>query len=103
MTCEPPEAGEGGIRASGGALLERWENVGCGCEGNSILQFEKSNQGSRFKVLYLSNNLHLHVSKTKELIVDYRKQQREGHSPHRHQWDYGGESQQLQVPRGPHH
>ncbi|XP_034095100.1 thymidine kinase, cytosolic isoform X2 [Gymnodraco acuticeps] len=27
------------------------------------------------------NNLHLNVSKTKELIVDYRKQQREGHAP----------------------
>ncbi|KAL3065255.1 hypothetical protein OYC64_015434 [Pagothenia borchgrevinki] len=27
------------------------------------------------------NNLHLNVRKTKELIVDYRKQQREGHAP----------------------
>ena len=27
------------------------------------------------------NNLHLNVSKTKELIVDYRKQQGEGHAP----------------------
>ena len=27
------------------------------------------------------NNLHLNISKTKELIVDYRKQQREGHAP----------------------
>ncbi|XP_069367947.1 uncharacterized protein [Paralichthys olivaceus] len=27
------------------------------------------------------NNLHLNVSKTKELIVDYRKKQRDGHAP----------------------
>ena len=48
------------------------------------------------------NNLHLNVSKTKELIVDYRKQQREGHAP----IAINGttvESQQLQVPWGPHH
>ncbi|KAI3367345.1 hypothetical protein L3Q82_026165, partial [Scortum barcoo] len=50
------------------------------------------------------NNLHLNVSKTKELIVDFRKRQREEHAPHPplHQRDYGGESQQLQVPRGSH-
>ncbi|XP_071058133.1 uncharacterized protein [Pseudochaenichthys georgianus] len=29
----------------------------------------------------LDNNLHLNISKTKELIVDYRKQQREEHAP----------------------
>ena len=27
------------------------------------------------------NNLHINVSKSKELVVDYRKQQREGHVP----------------------
>ncbi|KAI3351099.1 hypothetical protein L3Q82_005667 [Scortum barcoo] len=49
----------------------------------------------------LVNNLHLNVSKTKELIVDFRKRQR-GTCPPIHQRDYGGESQQLQVPRGSH-
>ncbi|KAI3359758.1 hypothetical protein L3Q82_014131, partial [Scortum barcoo] len=39
-----------------------------------------------------NNNLQLNVSKTKELIVDFRRRQREG----LHQRDYGGESQQLQ-------
>ncbi|KAI3362263.1 hypothetical protein L3Q82_012229, partial [Scortum barcoo] len=48
------------------------------------------------------NNLHLNVSKTKELIVDFRRRQREGTRPPLHQRDYGGESQQLQVPRGSH-
>ena len=46
------------------------------------------------------NNLHLNVSKIKELIVDYRKQQGEGHAP----IAINGttvESQQLQVPLCP--
>ncbi|KAI3367377.1 hypothetical protein L3Q82_026182 [Scortum barcoo] len=36
------------------------------------------------------NNLHLNVSKTKELIVDFRRRQREEHAPPLHQRDYGG-------------
>ncbi|KAI3367037.1 hypothetical protein L3Q82_009667 [Scortum barcoo] len=48
------------------------------------------------------NNLHLNVSKTKELIVDFRRRQREEHAPLSINGNYGGESQQLQVPRGSH-
>ncbi|KAI3367125.1 hypothetical protein L3Q82_008194 [Scortum barcoo] len=43
------------------------------------------------------NNLHLNVSKTKELIVDFRKEAERGTRPPLHQRDYGGESQQLQA------
>ncbi len=47
-----------------------------------------------------NNNHRLNISKTKELIVDYTAGRRT--RPPLHQWDYGGESQQLQVPRGSH-
>ncbi|KAI3351748.1 hypothetical protein L3Q82_020587, partial [Scortum barcoo] len=39
------------------------------------------------------NNLQLNISKTKELIVDFRRRQREEHAP-LHQRYYSGESQQ---------
>ena len=37
-------------------------------------------------VWYPENNLSLNVNKTKEMIVDFRKQQWE-HPPHPHRWD----------------
>ncbi|KAI3373857.1 hypothetical protein L3Q82_022429 [Scortum barcoo] len=46
------------------------------------------------------NNLQLNVSKTKELIVDFRRRQREEHAPLSINRDYGGESQQLQPDSG---
>ncbi|KAI3364956.1 hypothetical protein L3Q82_001120 [Scortum barcoo] len=48
------------------------------------------------------NNLHLNVSKTKELIVDFRKGAERGTRPPLHQRDYGGESQQLQAAEAQH-
>ncbi|KAI3376226.1 hypothetical protein L3Q82_016729, partial [Scortum barcoo] len=48
------------------------------------------------------NNLHLNISKTKELIVDFRRRQRKEPRPPLHQRDYGGESQQLQAAEAQH-
>ncbi|KAI3365333.1 hypothetical protein L3Q82_010418 [Scortum barcoo] len=50
-------------------------------------------RGQSPDILVQNNNLHLNVSKTKELIVDFRKRQREQHAPLSIN---GGESQQLQ-------
>ncbi|KAI3355782.1 hypothetical protein L3Q82_004215 [Scortum barcoo] len=50
-------------------------------------------------ILVQDNNFHLKVSKTKALMVTFRKRQREEHAPIQQQ-DYSGESQQLQVPQG---
>ncbi len=47
------------------------------------------------------NCLSLNVSKTKELIVDFRKRQQRPYTPH-DQWDPCGEGEQLQVPRCKH-
>jgi hypothetical protein len=47
------------------------------------------------------NNLSLKVSKTKELIVDYRKQGQAG--THSHQWGCSGVGRELQAPQCPHH
>ncbi|KAI3375348.1 hypothetical protein L3Q82_021842, partial [Scortum barcoo] len=46
------------------------------------------------------NNLQLNVSKTKELIVDFRRRQREEHAPLSINGTTGGESQQLQPDSG---
>ena len=40
------------------------------------------------------NNLTLNVNKTKEMIVDFRKQQRE-HPPYPHRWDSSGEGSKF--------
>jgi hypothetical protein len=48
------------------------------------------------------NNLSLNINKTKELIVDFRRQQREPR-PHPHRWDHSGEGEKLQVPWRTHH
>ncbi|KAI3359076.1 hypothetical protein L3Q82_002572 [Scortum barcoo] len=48
----------------------------------------------------LDNNLHL--SNTKELMVDFRRRQREEHAPLSINRDYGGESQQLQAAEDQH-
>ena len=48
------------------------------------------------------NNFSLNVNKTKEMIVDFRKQQRE-HPPYPHRWDCSGEGGKLQVPQIIHH
>ncbi len=46
------------------------------------------------------NCLSLNVSKTKKLIVDFRKRQQEETALHSYdQWDPCGEGEQLQVPR----
>ena len=48
------------------------------------------------------NNLSLNVNKTKELIVDFRRQQREhAHYPHRQ--GRSGEGEKLKVPQRTHH
>jgi hypothetical protein len=48
------------------------------------------------------NNLSLNVNKTEEMIVDYRKQQRE-HPPYPHRMDSSGKGGKLQVSRHTHH
>ena len=48
------------------------------------------------------NNLSLNVNKTKEMIVEFRKQKRE-HPPYPHRWDCSGESGKFYVPRHTHH
>ncbi|KAI3363562.1 hypothetical protein L3Q82_012171 [Scortum barcoo] len=48
------------------------------------------------------NNLHLNVSKTKELIVDFRRRQREEHAPLSINGTTVERVKQLQVPRGSH-
>ena len=40
------------------------------------------------------NNLTLNVNKTKEMIVDFRKQQRE-HPPYPHRWNSSGEGSKF--------
>ena len=50
----------------------------------------------------LENSLSLKVNKTKEMTVDFRKQQRV-HSPYLHRRDRGGQGGKLQVPWGTHH
>ena len=47
------------------------------------------------------NNISLNISKTKELIVDYRKWKAK-HSPNLHQQDCSGAGCGLQVPQCPH-
>ncbi|KAI3352071.1 hypothetical protein L3Q82_020888 [Scortum barcoo] len=46
------------------------------------------------------NNLHLNVSKTKGADRGLQEEAERGTRPPLHQRDYGGESQQLQVPLG---
>ncbi len=48
------------------------------------------------------NCLSLNVSKTKELIVDFRKRQQRPYTSSYDQWDPCGEGEQLQVPRCKH-
>jgi hypothetical protein len=48
------------------------------------------------------NNLSLNVNKTKELIVDFRKEQRE-QPPYPHRRDHSGEGGKLQGPQRTHH
>ncbi|KAI3369147.1 hypothetical protein L3Q82_026106 [Scortum barcoo] len=48
------------------------------------------------------NNLQLNVSKTKELIVDFRRRQREEHAPLSINGTTVERVKQLQVPRGSH-
>ncbi len=48
------------------------------------------------------NCLSLNVSKTKELIVDFRKRQQRPYYSSYDQWDPCGEGEQLQVPRCKH-
>ncbi|KAK6309885.1 hypothetical protein J4Q44_G00197660 [Coregonus suidteri] len=50
-----------------------------------------------------SNNLSLNISKTKELIVDYRKWGGGGACPHPHRRGSSGAGRQLQVPLCPNH
>lgn len=47
----------------------------------------------------LENNLSLNAEKTKEMIVDPRMR-RDQHAPTTHQWDSGGEGEDLQIPHG---
>ncbi len=49
-----------------------------------------------------NSNLSLNISKTKELVVDFRRRTSE-HPPHHHRQDSSGAGQQLQVPRRKHH
>ena len=53
-------------------------------------------------MLCQENNLSPNINKTKELIVDFRKQQRE-HAPYPHHRDRSGEGGTLQVPQCTHH
>jgi hypothetical protein len=48
------------------------------------------------------NNLSLNANKTNELIVDFRRQQRE-HTPNPYRLDRSGGGEKLQVPRCTHH
>ncbi len=50
---------------------------------------------------YQDNCLSLYMSKTKELIVDFRKKPQRPYTPY-DQWDPCGEGEQLQVPRCKH-
>ena len=48
------------------------------------------------------NNLSLNVNKTKEMIVDFRKQQME-HPPYPHRRDSSGEDGKFKAPWSTHH
>ncbi len=50
-----------------------------------------------------NNNLSLNISKTKKLVVDFRRWTSKQHPPHHHRRDSSGAGQQLQVPRCKHH
>ncbi len=49
-----------------------------------------------------NNNLSLNISKTKELVVEFRRRT-SVHPPHHHRQDSSGAGQQLQVPWRSHH
>jgi hypothetical protein len=61
-----------------------------------------SNETAFTEVWCKDNNLLLNISKTKELIVDY-KERRAEHTPHLHRWGYSGPVRELPYPRWPHH